>query len=371
MTSSLWAPLIHGRTWSVDYRDNFLVVPEDFGNEEIQFFKRFVLATTSQPKLLIRNGPRWFQVKTSHHWVVGITCMASDVFDEMVQDEWNRPLYYSLAFVTRSTVGSVPEQRIENFAAHARFVRARWLAGPNDLSAIARAPYDLRPLLGTPTSGGRDNAALDIAAVNITAPNERPAAVKIFPPQAEAAIWRSVAKHPCETSLCTGLPSVSMLQNGPFQNAVCAEVNDAIVVPTLQVRREHPNSMDRDVDPNDGRDAATPFGASKNDADASNDENAAWASRLMRLSTWVRALANVLFGPTVVDRFTGTCKGDRARGEHGRAQKKDREKRRSRQGDSPDVSLNRVGGEQPSSVPVAGFRVKVRSSTSESPKRSV
>ena len=101
-----WAAIVYGRTYHLDFR--FITVPQDFALEDLNWASTHIIATTGQARNLA-GSPRWSLFKNDRYCVMGVTCMIKDLIGHTVKDDWGRPLYAFVGYVTQLT----PDKKID------------------------------------------------------------------------------------------------------------------------------------------------------------------------------------------------------------------------------------------------------------------
>ena len=101
-----WAAIVYGRTYHLDFR--FITVPQDFTPEDLNWASTHIIATTGQARNLA-GSPRWSLFKNNSYCVAGVTCMIKDLIGHTVKDDWGRPLYAFVGYVTQLT----PDKKID------------------------------------------------------------------------------------------------------------------------------------------------------------------------------------------------------------------------------------------------------------------
>jgi hypothetical protein len=218
--TSNWAALVWGRTFSVDYRAQPLVVPEDFDVDCTAAAMRSIRGSTLFPETLVEY-PRWSLFRSKRHTVVGLTCLASRLSDEKTRDAAGNLVHVFVGLVSRDPGAMPPPRDLELFRPLYRFVRDRWDEPETpEAQRSGRCPYVIRvsdsPLLG------------DLRSLN---PEDD--AVLVAPGSAGEALWWAAGAS--RVSLCLDLPTLDAAKAGPFQNVT---VLDA--VEETRIRREPP-----------------------------------------------------------------------------------------------------------------------------------
>ncbi len=151
ISSSKWAPIIYGRTYSVDFR--FLVTPCNFEEQQKDFFWNYIKVTTRSAENL-PGKPRWIFLRTEKRCLVGVTCMVRDLIgshtdqdsEDLTRDRQGRPLYAFVGYVSENpTPFGIPARNLELFAApYLKFVSQKWQEVYADLGSNQAAPQDLK-----------------------------------------------------------------------------------------------------------------------------------------------------------------------------------------------------------------------------------
>ena len=145
------APIIHARTMDVDFRSNLLVVPENFGPEQVQWARKFILASTRYFEFSGENGRR--VVFGNRDLVVtGLSIRIEDLYKHCGKapryhqvDSTNRTNFAFIGFVIPGSCVKkgfdVPESMLlEQFE---RYMALRWEDAVSDQRAFVstRVPY--------------------------------------------------------------------------------------------------------------------------------------------------------------------------------------------------------------------------------------
>ena len=145
MTKPLWAPLVYGRTYEVDFR--FIAVPDNFGAKDLEKAENYIRVTTRSAEKLPDN-PRWLLLKNKRFCIVGVTCMVrelvgaanekTDDLTELTKDSHGRPLYVFVGYVAEkspdTSILEFPPMKLKFFTRLYEYVRLRWLEKSYDLS---------------------------------------------------------------------------------------------------------------------------------------------------------------------------------------------------------------------------------------------
>ncbi len=222
---SSWAPIVHGRTYLVDFRSNLIVVPEDFHEQEIVWARAHILVTTRQAEKL-PGRPRWSIFKSERHCVVGVTCMADEVSETMTRDSANasdldpskpnpkgRPLYVFLGWVCRAPFAPVPPRELCWYRELYHYVRARW-AEKHQADTVHLGRYE-KDNLPAATAPPGDCFELSSQAHSL----------KVWPDADPDALWASAAAQHPPVSLCLGLENSRDALDGPLLNVAVAGIS--------------------------------------------------------------------------------------------------------------------------------------------------
>lgn len=204
MTSN-WAALVWGRTFSVGYRSQFLVLPEDFTAEQAAWAMRFARATARTPERLDQH-PRWSLFRGPRHTVMGLTAHADLFAATPVRDASGEPVHVFLGLVSPHPAALPPPQDLELFRPLYRFIRDRWEEPDTpEAQRSSRCPYVVR--VNTPSASPAPRAL-----------NREPGEVLIVPPAQVEALWQAAAGSAGVVSLCLNVATIADAQSGPFLN---------------------------------------------------------------------------------------------------------------------------------------------------------
>ena len=161
-----WAPLVYGRTYEVDY--NWLVIPEDFSPEDIDWALKFVNITL-QYEGKLENNPLWSLFKNEQHLVIGVSCMVAEIdpsddsLQKFTKDKDGRPLYIFSGYVAR--VNHLPDciplyrQDISVFKQPCQYIDELWLKKDYQRRKPRKLGYNLEitPVEGTTIDPSNEN----------------------------------------------------------------------------------------------------------------------------------------------------------------------------------------------------------------------
>ncbi len=234
-----WEPLVHGRTYEVDYRSNLLAVPAWFEPEDITRVMPFILGTFDTFLVKDLPGPvHWSVFKNEHYCVVGLTCMAHRVSEDMNRDVGNRVLPVFLGYISREIKKPMlprmefgkdgnPKHVDGQFSQLYKYARDRWY----EKSWQAREIYRVE-----------DTFELEIADYPFHKDlvlNTEEGRITLWPvlPEKESwslardkGLWAAASHHPGPVSLCLGLSRQGTAIAGPFLNASAYDVHEQVTV---------------------------------------------------------------------------------------------------------------------------------------------
>ncbi|MCX7922073.1 MAG: hypothetical protein N3B21_08700 [Clostridia bacterium] len=270
----LFAPLVHSRTYKMDFRPKFLAVPEDFNDSRIAWAKEFVLSTTNSADFL-EDSIRKSVFSDGKYCVIGITCMAKTlnkigrekVAEGKEYDEHSskpgtpgRPIYVFLGYVfqidrEKKIAYDIP---IEMFADLFKdYVSPRWEEKWSDPGANMATLGRYQPI---------DNARCVISSSDENGErefnHEIGDEVHVFPSGKgqEELLWENalaiVAKG-MPFSLCIGMHSSNDARRSVFNNISAHDAKEKFVVKrsrfqetkSVDVTRESQQSLDSRQNP--------------------------------------------------------------------------------------------------------------------------
>lgn len=236
----IWAPLVHGRTYEVDYRSNLLAVPEWFSATDLAWAMPFIQGTFDS--FLVKGLPEpvhWSMFKNERYCVVGLTCLAHQVSEDMNRDIGNRVLPVFLGYICKEVHAPIlPKMEIGAKSSEAnpstgqfselyRFVRNRWhekrqsnqLTPVKETFELEVANYEL-----SKETNGKLNLQPEQTALwpishpyHVLADDQR--------------LWSAASHYPGPVSLCMGLSRQSTAVAGPFLNATAYDVQRVVTLP--------------------------------------------------------------------------------------------------------------------------------------------
>ncbi len=204
--SSQFAPLVFSRTKEVDFR--FLVVPEDFSEEDMEWSKKHILATLLNSIELSEN-PRWSLFGNEQHYVIGLSCRASLLSERNIADKFNRGLYLFVGYVTKKP-GFIPMQAVA-FNSLYDFVHQKWEDDSIDARTIIKSKYDDKEIdLSTLPPDFEGNAGIKI--------NHDADKVRIYSNRRNSELWTIFSQYSRAVSLCLNVAGQKDAKEGIFLN---------------------------------------------------------------------------------------------------------------------------------------------------------
>lgn len=274
--TQIWTPLVHGRTYEADYRSNLLAVPDGFTSADLDWAMPFIQGTFDN--FLVKGVPEpvhWSVFKNNRYCVVGLTCLAHQVSEDMNRDVGNRVLPVFLGYVCQEVIKPVlPRMEIGEkgsqdkpggqFSELYRYARERWRE--------KRQSNSMRPV--------KDVFELEIASYlppsqNIL--NVRKGWTYVYPvlEKMDKTLWAAASHYQGPFSLCLGLSRQSTAISGPFLNATAYDITDPVGAPKpLKTPPAAPNPQPSETHrQTSSRSRTTPQGHASDDQTYSNKEH--------------------------------------------------------------------------------------------------
>jgi hypothetical protein len=225
-----WAPVVHARTYRVDFRPHLLVVPDWFTDDDITAVREYIRASTRSAERL-PDAPRWLLMKTGRFQVAGVTCMAGSVSADMTHDRPDpgsggsgRPLYVFLGWATRDLAADPPPMDLDVYKQLYQFVRNRWDNAPPDDAADTVGPLVER----------FPNLPHDPKIAQLTPDPEAHSsynhALSVWPDSRRATLWASIARHRGPVSLCIGMARSRDAEESPLGNITVAGSDESVTL---------------------------------------------------------------------------------------------------------------------------------------------
>lgn len=222
---SNWATIIYGRTYEVDFR--LIVKPEDFEDQDIEWAKSHILVTTRWAEKL-SDRPRWSVFKNCRHCIVGVTCMASEISQDINEDRIGRPLFVFVGYVAKAPFSPIPPMNLELFKPiYDQYVRQRWFEKSyqtREADLLSKSEYaELE--YSQPEYTADDVIAIPVLNVN----SDR---IYLWSDNDEnrQLLWLGASQEqaPVPVSLCLGLERKEDAIQGVFLNATAIDVSEKI-----------------------------------------------------------------------------------------------------------------------------------------------
>ncbi|NEQ36669.1 MAG: hypothetical protein F6K40_10430 [Okeania sp. SIO3I5] len=236
---ALWSVIVYGRTKEADYR--FLAIPDDFGEEEQNWARKYIHGTTVNREKLLGN-PRWSLFKNHQHCVFGVTCMVQELvgserkYEYMAKDGGRRSLHIFVGYVAQinkdfNSLRILPVlENLDFFKYRDLFTSLEKLWHLKSYQLINRKideyPYNFKLPNETELRGNTDVSNKFISP-NFIPCLEGENKVLILPNEQEHRhnLWENCCKffdYPHQyipLSLCLGFPEKKDVLDGPFLNA--------------------------------------------------------------------------------------------------------------------------------------------------------
>jgi hypothetical protein len=221
-----WAAIIYCRTYEVDFR--LIVRPEDFGTDEIDWAKDHILTTTRSAEKL-RDRPRWSLFKNQKHCIVGVTCMAATLSEDMIEDRVGRPLFAFVGYVAQPPFPPIPAMNLDLFkSGYKEYVGRRWQEKPYETrkaDILSKSEYEKLDY-----SDPIDSPADDFHFSRLLNTNSNQ--ICLWPDSEEyrKKLWLAASRHEKPVSLCLGLARQRDALEGSFLNATALDVSERIEI---------------------------------------------------------------------------------------------------------------------------------------------
>jgi hypothetical protein len=215
-----WAPIVYARTLDIDYR--WIVVPDDFSDDEIRWAEAHVHAATRVPDRF-RQEIRWVAVRGNCHFLVGVNCAAS-LFSENSRDRFGRSLDLFAGFVSVAKGPDTPLAQVSNFSSLYNFVERRW--EDRVLGDSQRETYNLSP---------------DLLSVRCEDPgwNVSTEKVAFWPAAQNETLWAALGNLPECSSCCLNFPAIRNFEQMVFLNLSILDLSSKEII-TKPVKRDAP-----------------------------------------------------------------------------------------------------------------------------------
>lgn len=240
---ALWSVIVYGRTKEADYR--FLAIPDDFGEQEQNWTRKYIHGTTVNREKLLGN-PRWSLFKNHKHCVFGVTCMVQELvgserkYEYMAKDGGRRSLHIFVGYVAQinedfNSLRILPVlENLEFFKYRDLFTSLEKLWHLKSYELINRKideyPYNFKLPNDTEL---RDNFNELIPCLE----GENQALILPNDQENRHNLWLNCCKffdYPYKyipLSLCLSLPEKRDVLEGPFLNATTSDATQHIKLP--------------------------------------------------------------------------------------------------------------------------------------------
>jgi|GEM_PF-3800844 len=230
-----WATIIYGRTYEVDFR--LLTRPEDFDDKSIQWAKSHILVTTRYAEKLPQNQ-RWTIFQNDQYRIVGLTCMTSELSENMNADKAGRPLFVFVGFVSYKKDNlSIPamDETYPFKEAYEKHVHPRWLekeyqTREADIISVSKYEFELN----------RKNVVIEKSCGDEIF-NFNPEKVRLWADTLyyRKFLWSAAAHQERNFSLCLGLARQKDASEGPILNASVADVKEFEILKNVVDSYQH------------------------------------------------------------------------------------------------------------------------------------
>ncbi len=219
--STKWAPIVHARTFEVDFRSNLLACPEVFSQDEIAWAKPFILSAMDSADDLVGN-PRWVFLQNDRFRICGMVSEATQVASKCTHDVQGRENYGFFGYVAKLPCRELPPREVGVFAPLYKLVISRWEEKryDTDRNRATKTQFEIE-LIEAPTSP------------TLKAINSDVNLCRLFPRSDERAIWSSLELAEGHASACLGL---KRRNSGTFLNVSLEKQSSVEDIPTRRAR---------------------------------------------------------------------------------------------------------------------------------------
>ena len=275
----LWSVIVYGRTKEADYR--FLAIPDDFGEEEQDWARKYIHGTTVSAEELRKNH-RWCLFKNDKHCVLGVTCMVKKLigsegeYEYMTKDAAGRSLHIFVGYVIQirqiryfNSLNILPD--LENlelfqFKTLLRYLENLWELKDYELidRKIDTYPYNLNPY--SSKEKNRRSDINNIIPYYFIPCSEKENRAFVCPdnPENRHNLWENCRKffnYPHQhiaLSLCLGLSRQQQdVLQGPFSNATTSDTTKNQKLTKLPQRKSKVPNNSLNTPEADNRDASS------------------------------------------------------------------------------------------------------------------
>lgn len=235
----LWAPLVYGRTYELDFR--LIAQPEDFDSTQTAWALKHIYATTTVAERL-PSHPRWSLFRNNHYLVIGVTCILQELLEtpEYTKDAQNRSLYCFVGYVAKLShpqeVVAIPPyaEDLGIFLPLGNYIIQQWEQTHLDIPAKRHLPTSLPPYPPT-------NISIKPTYLSTIEGANKNNEATLWPDSSRAELWQIVSKADFPVSVCLGLPGKKYIINDPFLNGTADDLDK----PDIQKK---PNESWRECD---------------------------------------------------------------------------------------------------------------------------
>lgn len=257
MSEAVWAPIVYGRSFHLDFR--FITIPEDFGPEDLEWSTPYILATTHQARNLSKY-PRWSLFRNNTHCIIGITCMVRDLIGQseknkiqsMVKDDHGRPLYMFAGYATQLNqetnflkIPAYTGMQIDTFKPLYQQVKQVWLV--KDYESASKHPHLSKyQTLNSVIKLIDHQSDLDIEhPIQLNHDRKSPKQIFSWPdsPHQNNQLWLEATNCLEATSICLGVKG-KLSADSPFLNQTASNIEEFTICDRLKSgsKSNHPNS---------------------------------------------------------------------------------------------------------------------------------
>lgn len=260
--SPSWYPLVHGRTYEVDYRTNLLAVPPYFENKEIELVRPYILAAMDSTTDSGHRQNIYHQVlfHVGSYWVVGLACMAHQICPDPLlnRDKGNtRPLPIFLGYIANDKSNdSLPplmdvgipysaENPGGQFSELYRYVVARWQE--KEYQPQSRELHYVEDSCSPKTYDYASDPKVKeyMNKIGLNADEQKVRIWQAFPKEEtisvrDKALWTMTWQAKGRISLCLGISSKRGALRSPYTNASVYDVDTPDLFTPIELRRLTP-----------------------------------------------------------------------------------------------------------------------------------
>lgn len=208
--SSKWAPIVYGRTYTVDFR--FLAIPNGIEEAEKDWFRKYIQVSMRSAEKL-RDKYRWSIFRSTKFCVVGLTCMSNVLSKNFTNDFQNRATHVFVGYVTKSRFPDIPPMEKNLFKPLYKFVSEKW----EDINRLNYTQTDYTENLNY-TKEKLINTDVECFDGELNT-NHNQVFLWTDSEQNDKKLWKAVSECQSPVSLCLGLARrKDATDNSPFLN---------------------------------------------------------------------------------------------------------------------------------------------------------